>query len=402
MRQRETPPRADGRKSDKAPGKAANRGLLLGLLRRRGQASRAGLAKESGLTKVTVSSQVAELIGLGVVREAGAGASELGRKPLMLEIDGAAGRALGLAVSTESIRVLEIDAAGAVARDETLPLAGRSPATVAEAVSREIGKARRRCARTRHGLLGVGVALPGAVDRDSGRVLRSAKLDWTEVPFREMLGRRRGGALFVGNDAALAAVAERELYAPGTEDFVCLLVDEGIGSGAYLDGVAHRGRNGLFGEVGHMTIVHGGPRCPCGNLGCWDLYGSELALRLALGAARKGPPPTPAELLELAADRPAWSRRAFADFAAYLATGIASVVNAMAPSILVVNSAVLAASPPLFEALRSAVADRTMARSGGCELQLSVLGKAAPARGAAMAALELFFEGIALGRAARD
>ena len=390
------PPYMSGWTGDTSLSRIVNRARLLEVLRRGGSCSRASLAKETGLTKVTVSSQVAELIELGIVRETGTGSSELGRKPVMLEVDGAAGCALGISISTEALRVVTLDTAGGLERDEEVPIPGHSPAEVVSAVLAVAKAAKRRCRQSRYGLLGIGIAVPGAVDRGTGRVVRSAKLDWRDVPFKEALSRHFDGILHVGNDATLAAIAERELYVPEADDFVCLLIDEGIGSGAFINGAVHYGHNGQFGEVGHMTVVHGGTRCPCGNFGCWDLYGSEIALRQALGAARGGPAPGAAELLALAADPPEWSRKAFADFIGYLVTGVVSVINSMAPASIAVNSAVLAASPAMFETLKAGVAERLMAHAGACELRLSSLGKAAPAMGAAMAAADRFFEGLVL------
>jgi Transcriptional regulator/sugar kinase len=391
------PPFADGRIGDGSLSKAVNRALLVGLLRRRGSASRAALAKESGLTKATVSSQVAELIELGLLRETGSGPSGVGRKPVMLEVDGSAGFLLGISISTEALRCVTMDLAGKTVRDEPLPIGDRSPATVVAAVAVAAARARKRHSRSRFGLCGVGVAVPGVVDRESGMVLRSAKLDWTDTPFEAELARRFHGELLVGNDATLATIAERSLCDPDADDFVCLFIDEGIGSGAFINGAVHYGHNGQFGEVGHMTIAHGGPRCPCGNYGCWDLYGSELALRTALGTARKGKAPGPEELLRLASSPPDWSRPAFSDFVGYLITGVVSIVNALAPSSIAINSAVLGASSELFAALKAGVEERTMSRSRGCAIRLSSLGRAAPAIGAAMGATERFYERLALG-----
>jgi len=399
---------ADGRTGDKSLSKVVNRALLLDLLRKGGSASRASLAKASGLNKVTVSSQVAELIDIGIVMETGAGPSELGRKPVMLEIDASAGYALGVSITTESLHTVVMDATGRIQRDERQPLPDPSPDRVAEAVVASIKAAKKRYSRSRYGLFGVGIAVPGAVERQTGRVVRSAKLDWTDVELKQAVGKRYDGILHVGNDATLATIAEREMHAPDADDFVCLLIDEGIGSGAYINGAIHYGHNGQFGEVGHMTINHGGPRCPCGNFGCWDLYGSELALRQAVGRMRPagasrpvGAPdaagvPDLEETLALAADPPAWCRAAFDDFVGYVTTGVVSIVNSMAPTTLSINCAVLAAAPALFEAIKAAVADRAMAHVSACERRISSLGKSAPAAGACMAVSQRFFEGLVL------
>lgn len=386
----------NGRTGDKALSKIVNRALLIDLVRRRGSVSRASLAKESGLTKVTVSSQIGDLINLGIIKETGTGSSDLGRKPVMLEIDGAAGSALGFLISTENIHVVEMDLAGKITHNEILPIEKHDPDTVIKAIVACERKAKRRAKDTKFGLFGIGIAIPGAVQRDSGKVVRSAKLNWSNVDFQSMAAAVYDGILQIGNDAGFATLAEHQLYNRDADDFVCLLIDEGIGSGAYINGMIHYGHNGQYGEVGHMSIVHNGPRCPCGNSGCWDLYGSELALRQALGAARGGKVPGEKELVELAASRPAWTKKAFADFISYLTTGVVSVINFMDPSIMVINSGVLAASPEMFRALRTAVGNRAMAHAKACQLRVSSLGKMAPAIGAAMATIDKFYEKMVL------
>lgn len=383
----------EGMTGDKSLSKAVNRGLLLDLVRR-GPTSRATLAKESGLNKATVSAQIAELIGLGIVRETGIGDSGLGRKPIMLEIDAPAAYSLGVSIMTTTLHAVVMDAAGAIVRDETTALSDASPAAATKELAALIEKYRKEFSYSIFGLVGAGIAVPGAVEKESELVIRSAKLDWTAVDLRRALTEAYGGRIHVGNDATLATIAERELYAPEAQDLVCVFIDEGIGSGAYINGAIHYGHNGRFGEVGHMTIVHGGRRCPCGNFGCWDYYGSEIALREAIGAVRRSPPPDQAETLALAAELPDWCAPVFEDFVAYLTSGVASLVNAFAPSVLVVNCAVLEASPKLFGRLKDGLEDRAMAHFPLCELRLSSLGRTAPALGAAMAIQRKFFNDL--------
>lgn len=387
----------DGSNGDINLTKAVNRARLLDLLHSRGDSSRAFLAKRSGLTKATVSSQIADLIELGIVRETGTCESSMGRKPIMIEIDRAAGRAIGISVSSECLYVAVCDPSGSIESERSEPLADHSPEAVAAAIAAIVEAEGRRWSAMRYGLLGVGIAIPGTVDRAEGRVVRSAKLGWEAVPLGGLLARESLAGLSIGNDATLACIAERELFDPDAEDLVCLFVDEGIGSGAYLNGRPYFGGNGQFGEVGHMTIRQGGDRCPCGNYGCWDLYGSELALRQALAAARGGRAPAPGELAALAAELPAWSRGAFELFVDCHVAGLVSIANALAPSAIVVNSAVFSASPELFARLKEGVAARSLSRSAVCEIRLSSLGKPAPAVGAALSATDRFFETLVLG-----
>jgi predicted NBD/HSP70 family sugar kinase len=396
MKQFGIPQYLDGRTGDKALSKAVNRARLLDMLRSHKGFSRAALAKSSGLNKTTVSSQIAELIELGIVREIGMCASSMGRKPVMIEIDSDSGYALGISISSTNLHVVAMNAAGEIKRDETIPSPDCSPEGIVKSINSIIKAAKKEYGKTRFGLYGVGVAVPGTVDRDSGNVIRSAKLGWEGVPLKQSLSKGIGAALEIGNDATLATIAEHELHAPESRDFACLLIDEGIGSGAYINGVVYYGGNGQFGEVGHMTIVHDGARCPCGNIGCWDLYGSELALRQALTSASKGRDSSGARLEELAASPPEWSRKAFSRFVDYLVTGVVNILNSMTPSTIVINSAVLSASPMMFEKLKSGVSARALARATACDIRLSSLRKDAPAVGAAISATDRFFKSLVL------
>ena len=207
MKELRIPQYLDGRTGDKTLSKAVNRALLLNVLRKRGASSRASLAKMSGLHKVTVSSQIAELIELGIVKETGTGESELGRKPIMLEIAGESGYALGISISTACLVVVAMDLAGKTDYREFIPLEAYSPEAVLEAILSIIRKAKRRYRKSKFGLFGMGIAVPGAIDRSTGRVAFSAKLEWKNVPFRENLSKHFGGILHIGNDATLATIA---------------------------------------------------------------------------------------------------------------------------------------------------------------------------------------------------
>ncbi|QQO09745.1 ROK family transcriptional regulator [Breznakiella homolactica] len=388
------PPYVEGMTGDKSLSKAVNRGILLDLLRREGEISRAALAKKSGLNKATVSSQVAELIEMGVARETGTGVSDLGRKPVMLEIDGNAGYALGISINSESLHIISMNLSGKIILDELQEIKDSSPGTVIRHIGRVIKSAEKKIGESRFGLFGLGIAVPGVVARNNDHVVRSAKLNWRDVSLKDAVAGKFGGILHIGNDSTLATIAERELYAPDADDLICVLIDEGIGSGAYFNGTVQYGHNGKFGEVGHMTIMHNGPRCPCGNIGCWDLFGTEMALRQNLAKAGDGKLPSLAALLDLAREIPGWSRDIFFDFIEYLTTGVVSLINAFSPAVVIINSDVLNVSPPLFERLKTEVADRVMTKSPECEIRVSTLGKAAPAMGACIAVTERFFHGL--------
>jgi len=375
--------------------RSVNRGLILAALEASSQ-SRADIAKSTGLNKATVSSQVAELIEAGLVVETGIGPAELGRKPLLLELDGGAAYAAGVALAPRSFRLTIRDLAGKerLARDCSLP-APPSAETAVEAIGAALDRALAELPRPRYGLAGLGLSVPGVVEAEGGMVLRATSLGWEGVSVREPLARRCGCPVWVGNDAKLAAAAERIAGGRGKceEELLCLIVGEGIGLGAYLGGELYAGPRGYFGEAGHLPFVAGGRPCSCGNRGCWAAYASETALAADLAAALGESAPLPFErIVELGSGPDPRVGACLSDYAGALAGGIAGLVNLFSPNALVLASELLEALPRLFAELRDRVAAQAMDFNRGCELRLSALGRRAPAIGAALAARDRFIE----------
>ena len=133
--------------------------------------------------------------------------------------------------------------------------------------------------RSAHPVRAVGVGAAGFVDQRRANVLFAPHLSWREEPLRESLSARLGLPVVVENDANAAAWAEVSVgAAQGVDDVVVVNLGTGIGGAIVLNGRLYRGRYGLAGEFGHMTVVPGGHRCECGNRGCWEQYASGNAL----------------------------------------------------------------------------------------------------------------------------
>ncbi|WP_407661049.1 ROK family glucokinase [Kitasatospora purpeofusca] len=131
----------------------------------------------------------------------------------------------------------------------------------------------------RHDVHAVGIGAAGWVDAERSTVLFAPHLNWRGEPLREALSSRLRFPVVVENDANAAAWAEWRFGAGrGEEHMVMLTLGTGIGGAVVRDGYVDRGKYGLAGEFGHMQVVPGGHRCPCGNRGCWEQYSSGNAL----------------------------------------------------------------------------------------------------------------------------
>ena len=251
----------------------------------------------------------------------------------------------------------------------------------------------------------IGIGAPGLVDRAG--VLRFAPhlaLDG-ELDLRSQLARRLGIPVVVDNDATCAAWGERAVGAArGLDDVVLVTLGTGIGGGIIAGGRLERGANGFAGEIGHMVIDPQGPRCPCGQRGCWERFASGSGLgRLAREAGQAG---TAARVVELAGGDPEDVRgehvtsavaegddqatEVLATFAWWLALGLANLANIFDPEAFVVGGGLVAVGDALFEPTRAAFDD--LLQGAGRRAPIAVLpaalGERAGAIGAACLAAE--------------
>jgi glucokinase len=215
----------------------------------------------------------------------------------------------------------------------------------------------------------VGVSAAGFVDRAGERVMFAPHLPWRGEPVRALLAERWGTVVVLDNDANGAARAETRLGAArGASSAVVVTMGTGIGGALVIDGHVLHGHTGMAGEFGHMQVVPDGQPCECGGRGCWEQYSSGNAL-VRYARARIGTEPTVLE--ELCGGRPASlqgpmvteaaeagdlvARQAFASVGDWLGVGLANLVAAFDPEVVVVGGGVSAAGDRLLEPARSAL-----------------------------------------------
>jgi glucokinase len=138
---------------------------------------------------------------------------------------------------------------------------------------------------------GAGLGAPGFIDAARSTVLFTPNLPWRNEPLRAEIEQLTGLPVVVENDANAAAWGEAMFGAGnGQAHTIMLTIGTGLGGGIIINGDLVRGAFGVAAEVGHITIVQDGRRCPCGNLGCWEQYASGSALvRVARELAAKSP-----------------------------------------------------------------------------------------------------------------
>ncbi|MET9501942.1 ROK family glucokinase [Streptomyces sp. NPDC006259] len=223
----------------------------------------------------------------------------------------------------------------------------------------------------RHDVHAVGIGAAGWVDADRNRVLFAPHLSWRNEPLRDRIAGRLAVPVLVDNDANTAAWAEWRFGAGRGEDhLVMITLGTGIGGAILEDGQVKRGKYGVAGEFGHMQVVPGGHRCPCGNRGCWEQYSSGNALvREAKELAAADSPVaygiiehvkgqigdiTGPMITELAREGDAMCIELLQDIGQWLGVGIANLAAALDPSCFVIGGGVSAADDLLIGPARDA------------------------------------------------
>jgi glucokinase len=276
-----------------------------------------------------------------------------------------------------------------------------TPATDVEGIEEAAADAIAELAR-QHEVEAVGVAAAGFVDAARSTVVFAPNLAWRDEPLRADLEKRTGLPVVVENDANAAAWGEfRHGAGRDVDDMVLLTVGTGLGGGIVVGGQLLRGHSGFAAELGHIRVVPDGHRCGCGNRGCWEQYASGRALVREARELASTDSPMAARLLELAGGKPKnlqgphVTRAAeegdpaavelLADVGTWLGEGIASVVAALDPALIVVGGGVSEAGDLFMEPARTAFRRQLTARGHRPEPQIvpALLGNDAGIIGAA-------------------
>jgi len=393
--------------SDRASIRRGNLGLVLRLLRDSGPRSRSRIATDTGLPKPTITNLIAELAELGLVREAQEVRSgSVGRPGLLVEIDGRRFCGMGVEVSVDYLSVVALTLRGDTVHQQRIALdvAAAEPGAVLDAVARLIREALDAIGSIGVRCVGVTLAATGVVDLTEGVVRYAPNIGWRDVAAIPGLRRRLGAdvpPLGLENDAKLGAIAEYLVVQDqDIHDMLYVTGAVGVGGGVISGGRLLRGSTGYAGEIGHMPLNPNGHPCACGRSGCWEtMVGMAALLRRAADPSDAIHDPSldlDTRLTEVAARAlagDARTLRALRQVADDLALGLALLVDVLNPRAVVLGGYFAHLGEHLLGRVQAGVQERVMAPdAGGCEVLLSTLGFAAPARGGAYLALDQVYQ----------
>ncbi|MFE9631164.1 ROK family protein [Streptomyces sp. NPDC006463] len=387
-----------------------NRSAVLQRLYFGGPMSRQELGPATGLSSGSVSNVVGELVADGLLEEAGVVDSDGGRPRTLLRVAPGSAHMIGVDVGETRVRVELFDLALTELARTELPLLPRGcydVGPIVDHIEQGIATVLAEAGVGTERLLGVGVGVPGIVDREApgGAVVHGQTIGWDAVPLEELL--RATGALppevpyIIDNGARTLGQAEMWFGAGrGARDAVVVLFGSGVGASLITDGSTDGGTTqGTPLEWGHLTVSVRGRRCRCGALGCLEAYTGAESL-LARWAERGGGPVDCVDeeealsaLLAAAGSGDPVARDVLDETAEYLGAGLSDLINLFRPErILIGGWAGLMLGPHILAAVREHATRYSLRHPAGrVTVGLGSLGPDAVTVGAATLPLSAFF-----------
>ncbi|ABK52901.1 ROK family protein [Acidothermus cellulolyticus 11B] len=376
-----------------------NLSVLLRRLHVDGALSRADLTAAMGLNRSTIKALVEELAAMNLVTETIPGtAQRAGRPSHVVAVRCDTAYVLAANVGVDTVTVAAFGLGGHILARRDYPLGG--PGASADAV---IARLAAECAAIRSALerspdrrlVGIGVAIPGMVHAEDGRVEFAPNLMWRNVPFAAPLSAALDVdvPIRIGNDGDLGALAEQVRGAGrGVAHLVYIAGEVGIGGGIIVDGRLVLGRHGFAGEIGHVMVHPDGRPCRCGGRGCLETEVGEEAILTACGRDPRAGRQATHEVFEAARRGDRRAQDGLRHIAVWLGRGLGSIINVFDPEVVIIGGPLSSLLPLAEPVIREELAASTLPHRRSVQIRPPGLGEDSSLFGAAELAFERLLE----------
>src|SRR5438874_7865773 len=340
-----------------------NRDRVVEMLRMQGQISQAEIARATGLSRTTVSTLIAELKEAGLVADIDTKSLHArgGRPGVQLVLRHPSQVVAGIDFGHSHVAIAVADLGHNVLAERWHDLdVNREAARALDVAAGMFAEILEEAAVERASVLGVGMGVPGPVDRAHGTAGSATILPgWVGLRIASEMEQRLGIPVQIENDANLGALAELT-WGAGRDcsNFAYVKAATGIGAGIVIHGEILRGASGTAGEIGHTTLDESGPLCYCGNRGCLETVASGPAIiKLVAGGAdgTSARPLTLEHVIERAVSGDLRSRRAISDAGREIGVAVAGLCNLINPERVIVGGMLSRAGEVLLQPLRESL-----------------------------------------------
>lgn len=281
---------------------------------------------------------------------------------------------IGVDLGGTNIKIGIVSEDGKIIKKETLSSkADEGPDKVIQQIKKAIKQISNK---SKVKILGIGIGTPGIVSSKKGTVENPPNFPgWDIIPLRKIIKKEFQTDVFIENDANAAAIGEL-IYGSGKniESFIMLTLGTGVGGGIILDRKIYRGELGAAGEIGHVTIDHNGPQCNCGSRGCIEAYvGNKYLISrirndisnhtdslLKKMVETEENELSPKLIYDAACRDDEYAIEIITDVGKYLGYGIASVVNLLDVTNIIVGGGLGGFGKILFDSFEKTLIERVM------------------------------------------
>lgn len=310
---------------------------------------------------------------------------------------------IGIDVGGTNVKIALVDKSGKIIYSNSVPTyAKMGYEYTVNNIKQAIKDLMKETNTTAKDIDGIGFDFPGQVDYKTGVVKLAPNIPgWVNVPIAQMIEEEFHIPTRIDNDVRCAALGEMKFGAgQGCENFVCITVGTGIGSGLVVNGQLVRGASNAAGEIGHIKLqMKDGLICGCGDTGCLEAYASGPSIvamaqdyikggkstKFREMAAAEGGEITPYMVAKAAEAGDPVAKRIFAIVGEYIGIGLTSVINLLNPEKVIIGGGVAEAGDLLLDPIRKTIKERAMVVAGSAvEIVPAQLGNSAGVIGASM------------------
>ncbi len=321
-----------------------NRLKVLNFIRNNPDVVRPVIAEKTGLSLATITNTTSYLLDINLITECGTEqVGRVGRKSTLLRFNASAYGLICIIWGKEHIDVVHTNLEGNIISRKHESM-GDSPEKVIKTVRKSVNEIIASAGK--ENILGISIGISGLV-LDGSRFILSSSLKWKGFDIRKTLMAETGLPVFAENISHLKAV----WYfcckkSANRNNMIFVDLKNGIGATQFYKGSISRA---VLGEIGHTTVDKDGDMCFCGNKGCLEAMCSvDRTLRLYKEYSGNGNA-TIKEICDKYKKGDTFAIKAITECAGYLGIGLASIINLLNPSVLVINSGDMACCQPLLD-----------------------------------------------------
>lgn len=368
--------------------KKINRSLILEKIIDKGHISRADLSKLTNLTRATISAQVADLLDEDLLIETEPEHLTVGRKPILLSLNGEAGYALGIDLDFGHVTFALTNLLGIPVSINTIEFDTIDYEEILQLIISEIKKYQSNFSDRKYGIVGAVIGIHGLVSLDE-KIHFVPRYKWDEIEIKGKLENEIGIPIIIENNANLSSFAERAYVHHKTNHLLSITLYSGIGIGIMINNEFFRGQDGFAGEAGHIIMVPNGKPCNCGNQGCWEQYASELSFYEEIAAMKELKQVNIEQMKNWINEKDELVLEQMEQFIYYFSIGVNNLINLYNPDVIVIDSELIRLYPDAIDKIKSRLHSSI---SHYRQLTVSALGNKSCVFGACALAIKQFLD----------